>query len=500
LVPLDQPIFKEHKKSSCGGIPVLLELWHKLDLSLLLTRCGIFKTRGLPSWKLAFAMIVSMVSNCSSDSKRVEDWNKDTLLQTVLGVARISQSAMSRFLNGFSKWQEFTRLRITRLQEEPELRLEEGDVVALDDTLLVHLFARLMPFVAKVFDHALKTFVFAQNLLVLHGVKQNGLEYPLFYAFWKKADSKFDLALQALSKLRSLLPNEKMRLWVSMDRWFFKKPFLAELEKLNFDWVTKAKRNTVFYYLVPGPTPFARPRYVRIAAQDLIRKYYHHLLPASSSSGVMSFALNGLYLKVSEPVPGAKGRKKNRSAYKAVGAVLAMRLTEDEKEHRKDSVSSDTDPAASYKGAYLLVSNRADAPKEMVGAYQKRWRVEVLFRNAKQELGLGKCHSCNENHIEAHVALVFTAETLLRWAQWAYNEKMGPEERCTHGKMSSLFFRTQCTVDVQSPHHGKSDIVQVYFDTGVRKFKELFSLFWPKCIQLKWYVPQSNWNLLPLSG
>jgi hypothetical protein len=34
----------------------------------------------------------------------------------------------------------------------------------------------------------------------------------------------------------------------------------------------------------------------------------------------------------------------------------------------------------SKKGAYLLVSNRYEAPSEVVGAWLKRWRIEVLFR------------------------------------------------------------------------------------------------------------------------
>ena len=143
-----------------------------------------------------------------------------------MSVKVISQSVMSRFLNDFSVWKEFTRLRILRLQEDSELKLEEGDVIALDDTLIAHPFGKSLPFVSKLFDHSQKVYVYGMNLLALHAVKQNGREYPLFHSFWVKSETeepsvtKFVLATQAFKKLRAMLP-ETMRLWVSMDRWFF---------------------------------------------------------------------------------------------------------------------------------------------------------------------------------------------------------------------------------------------------------------------------------------
>jgi len=328
----------------------------------------------------------------------------------------------------------------------------------------------------------------------LHAVKQDGREYPLFHSFWIKSETeepsitKFILATQAFKQLRAMLP-ETMRLWVSMDRWFFSKSFFENLEALHFDWVTKAKRNTVFYRLVPTCPGRAKPRYIRVTATEIIRQYFYQLLPGMSK-GLVAVAVNGLYLKVSEPKPNAKGRNKNRTAYKAVGGVVALRFTEDEtEENKRESASPDVEPVATYKGAYLLVSNRTDAPAKVVAVYQKRWRIELLFRNAKNELGLCECHSSNENHIEAHIALLFTAETLVRLAEWEYNAKMDPDKSITHGKMSNLIFRTHCTLDIQPTHNGISDVVYLYFDTAVRKFASFFEQFWPQSIELKWFLP-----------
>ncbi|QSO47493.1 hypothetical protein [Alicyclobacillus mengziensis] len=42
------------------------------------------------------------------------------------------------------------------------------------------------------------------------------------------------------------------------------------------------------------------------------------------------------------------------------------------------------DVAAEHKAAYLLLSNRHDASSEVMGAWLKRWRIEVLFHTVKQ--------------------------------------------------------------------------------------------------------------------
>jgi len=100
--------------------------------------------------------------------------------------------------------------------------------------------------------------------------------------------------------------------------------------------------------------------------------------------------------------------------------------------------------AAEYKGAYLLMSNRYDASSEVIAAWLKRWRIEVLFRTAKQELGILNCHSPNENHIHAHLSLLFTAETLVRYITW--QQKTANEEDCIHGQVIRNLLCIRCRV------------------------------------------------------
>jgi hypothetical protein len=60
------------------------------------------------------------------------------------------------------------------------------------------------------------------NLISTYAVLKNGLEYPLFWRFWRKTKSqddkqtKLELARKMLLDLRGTC---RERLWVAMDRW-----------------------------------------------------------------------------------------------------------------------------------------------------------------------------------------------------------------------------------------------------------------------------------------
>jgi hypothetical protein len=64
------------------------------------------------------------------------------------------------------------------------------------------------------------------------------------YSIWNKEQeneihlTKLDLALQMLQALKKQLPLP-VRLCVAMDSWYFVKSLYLEIEKLEFDWVTK---------------------------------------------------------------------------------------------------------------------------------------------------------------------------------------------------------------------------------------------------------------------
>ncbi|WP_193556362.1 transposase [Paenibacillus ginsengarvi] len=127
------------------------------------------------------------------------------------------------------------------------------------------------------------------------------------------------------------------------------------------------------------------------------------------------------------------------------------------------------------KGAYLLISNRHDVPKEVVQTYAKRWRIEVFFRAAKQELAFEKCHSEFETHHHAHFELLFVAETLLAVALFELNKEKTSDEGYTHGEMVRGLFHTRCQVHVKT--HKGIQRISLDCDTHVRQFARLIELF-----------------------
>jgi hypothetical protein len=162
------------------------------------------KKSGVPTWQLAFLMVIGLLAQSSSCSKTVEFYSKERLLQAMFSQKRVTQSVLSRFMVSAFRWDLFHLKRVRQFQLDEETKLVDRDVIALDDTLVVHEHAAKMPFLYRLFDHCTNTYVKAMNLVVIHARKANGLQYPLFYSIWNKEQeneihlTKLDLAIQML--------------------------------------------------------------------------------------------------------------------------------------------------------------------------------------------------------------------------------------------------------------------------------------------------------------
>lgn len=503
MTRLCKPGFKELSSfSSVGGAPVLRTLWDRFDFSLLLSQSGIFKVRGAATWVLAFVYVIGLINRCSSVNSLATFFNADSLLQHMTGIQKVTQSALSRFLTGFSQWDMFNQKRTARLQEDPDTALTQGDVLALDDTHAPHPYAKGIPFLYWLYDSSTKVYTWAMNIVALHAVRNNGVEYPWSYAIWTKPEndvdkkqSKLDLAWQMLQTVRK---QATCRLWVVMDRWYFSKPFLLQCESANFDWVTKAKRNTQLFRRMIEPGT-GRERFVPLRPKDLIREVYP-ILMAQTNVDVASVACEGIYMKMPKASVNRRGEPCTKMKYTRIAAVVGKRIkSKDNKAATEPSellnpngpVETD-EVAAEYKGAYLLVSNRYDVPSGVIEAWLKRWRIEVLFRTAKQELGMLNCHSPNENHIHAHMTLLFTAETLIRYVTW--QQKTAGEEDCTHGQVIRNLLCIRCRTR-QAARQNEQDSIVIDLDTPAKDFARLIRKFWPTKLELRWFEP-TNTQLL----
>lgn len=483
---VSKPRFLNLSHGENGGAPILLTLWNYFDFSFLLTQSGIHKDRGVPTWMLAFLYVIGLVAGCPSVLAMASMASDDALLKRMFRNLKIGQHTLSRFLTGSYNWSLFGQKRVERLQQDQDTRLQDGDVVALDDSQVAHPYAKMLPFLCWLYDSSQKIYTWGMNFVALHAVLRNGMEYPLSYLVWQKPEqkgdgpTKIDLAREMLLQLRNSV---SCRLWVAMDRWYFCKDFFNFLTANQFDWVTKAKRNTALYRREVCPLT-KKERFVPVRPLTLIQQAFGRLC-IPSSSGLVSIAIPDIYMKMPYETTNRKGKRVKKQRYTPIAAVVAMRLKEDESHELTESTVQEEEQPATFKGAYLLISNRVDAPQEALLAYTKRWRIEVFFRTAKQELGLSQCHSTTEAHHHAHFELLFAAESLLNYALWQENkEKTSDDEGYTHGEMVRGLFHTRCQIHLRN-HKGVQKIY-VHLDTKVERFARLIHLFWPVVIEMFW--------------
>ena len=96
--------------------------------------------------------------------------------------------------------------------------------------------------------------------------------------------------------------------------------------------------------------------------------------------------------------------------------IAAVAATYIQQADKTDGLLLEEESAATFKNSYLLISNRFDVPEEVAQVYLKRWKIEVFYRTIKPDLGLTSCYSQSETAHFAHVELLFTAKSLLDYA------------------------------------------------------------------------------------
>jgi hypothetical protein len=479
---LNKPTLENKDHGKGAGIPVLKTIWDLFDLSLLFSQTGIRKHSGIPAWLLAFSYICGLVSNVGSVNQNANFSTESPLLKELLSDKSISQSAFSRFLSKSFEWLKFSQGRLSRLQEHGDSRLSDGDVIALDDTKIEHPHGKKIPFLCWLFDSSDKRHVWCMNLVSTLVVLSNGLEYPMLWRFWVKTDkqdekqTKLDLAKEMLAVFREI---NKSRVWVAMDRWFLCKKFLRWLMNNNFDWVTKAKRNTVLFRKIYDHVQ-QKETLVKVNARQLLREIYP-LVRAMGNENILS--IPDIYIKIPYDTFTRKGKLITRQEFVPIAAIAA---TYAKQAPEADIFLPEDELPATFQGIYLLISNRFDAPEEAASTYVKRWRIEVFYRTVKQNLGLTSCYAQSEIAHFAHVELLFTAQTLLCYATWEGN-KEGAEQAFSLCEAIRYFFNAGCRISCCN------NLIHVYFDMTIQRFSSLIEKFWPVSLDLKLW----DWDYYP---
>jgi len=482
---LSKPTFENKETGNGGGIPTLKAIWELFDLSLLFSQTGIRKHSGISSWLMAFSYICGLIANVGSVNKNAAYIAESPVLQQVLSGRVITQSAFSRFLSKPFNWLMFSLGRISRLQERAETRLTDGDIIALDDTKIKHPHGIKLPFLCWLFDNSDKQHVWCMNLVSTLAVLKNGLEYPMLWRFWVKKDqenekqTKLDLAKLMLSDFRSI---NKSKVWVAMDRWFLCKRFLVWLVDQKFDWVTKAKRNTVLFRKIYDPA-LKKETFVKLNPAYLLREVYPKIRVLGRKH---ILSIPNIYIKLPYEDITRKGKPITRHRFTPVAAIAA---TYSKQAGDSSDLLPEEEAAATFRDAYLIISNRVDAPEEAAYAYVKRWRIEVFYRAVKQDLGLTSCYAQSEAAHFAHVELLFTAKTLLCYAFWELN-KEGAEQAPTLSEMVRYFFNASYRIDCSKQQ------IQINFDTTAGRFARLINNFWPSFLEIGLW----SWDIYPVTA
>jgi hypothetical protein len=156
------------------------------------------------------------------------------------------------------------------------------------------------------------------------------------------------------------------------------------------------------------------PCYSPVKPAILIAKVYQKLLKSGKGRECTSVIIPDIYIKLPVMKENKKGKLVKKQIYTSIAAVVAILLSEDiDQETCTFYVENPDEKAAHFKDAYLLISNRADAPEQSVQVYAKQWKIEIFYRNANQELGLTSCHSQSKAAHEAHIEIIFLTETIL---------------------------------------------------------------------------------------
>lgn len=250
------------------------------------------KRSGSSTRALVFALIAGWFAQKTSVLQTVKWVSTDDVVSKIVGC--VSQSALSRLLTRPFRWDLFNEERVRILQNRSDCRLTAQDVLAVDDTMILHEYSRKIPFVSKLLDPTTKRYVYAQNVVALYAARFQSPSYIINSRFWRPGENqpnKWQMALQMLQHLVAVAPHVCGLVLV--------RPFLLAIEELGLRFVSKAKSNRVFYTLKPGKRVTDRGAYERLSAKQVLRQ-----LLGDSYYTTRKIASKKLYIKIEDESTG----------------------------------------------------------------------------------------------------------------------------------------------------------------------------------------------------
>ena len=210
--------------------------------------------------------------------------------------------------------------------------------------------------------------------------------------------SKVDLVVAQLQAFRPLRPGRPV--FVLFDSWYLNQRIVRAARQKQLDWCSTLKRNRVVELLdLSLDTGEVQPVH-RLTVEALLDA----LVPAAAlaEAGV---PFPKATVKPHWQTATVRGRTFRLLAYRArLAGIGVVQLVIAQERYRHGG----------WSPYVVLTTNRLDlTPAEVVMVYLERWAVEVLIRDAKQNLGLTDCQIERLEGTVRHWVLSFLSQAML---------------------------------------------------------------------------------------
>ena len=322
--------------------------------------------------------------------------NRSMYMNMLMGTnqAGFKKDTVYRFLNSIHiNWIRFTTWLSAQIINETITGLTSDkrvNVLIVDDSLFERSSSKKVELLAKVYDHAKKTYKYGFRLLTL-GWSDGNTFLPVNGCLLSTENQKnrineaITMDKRSAGYLRRNLAQTKATAvvlelikaakkamipasYVLFDTWFCSPSSLIAIKKMGYDIIAMAKKTSKMHYLYNG------------IMQPLTAIYKQNRKRRGRSRYLLSVEVS--LEKDGKSIPARIVFVRNKNKRKDYLALITtdMNLNED----------------------------------EIIRIYGKRWDIEVFFKVCKSYLKLGKgCNSLSYDAMTAHTAIVFTRYMML---------------------------------------------------------------------------------------
>jgi SRSO17 transposase len=281
------------------------------------------------------------------------------------------RTSLARFLRK-SSWDAPTLLAQLVIQLLCRLQPRAGEwlYLLIDDTRIGKR-GRHMPAVKKIWDHAEQRFV-RGHIVITAAVVFRGLVLPWRFHLWlpkeycaRKHRKFLKMTAIAAEIVRRFTPPKGVKVRVLFDAFYLCPSLTAACENRGFSWFSVAARNRVL-------TQDGRPK--RRLGDLGVGVLRHH------GRRVRMRRVRGWRWLDLAAVDGR---------LKKIGTVRVVFSRR---------------PRDRWKNMVAMVTNETQLPaRDIVATYERRWAIEVLFKELKGTLGLGQYQMQHRQGIERHL-------------------------------------------------------------------------------------------------